>query len=196
VRCHAHQHWRGAGIYEEAAGQEEGTSNSRYSTVCLVYDCQCLRSTTCAKPSMRLHNRRTTILPSTTNLIGAYGPPLGAGVVSSCAPNITMMCLRRVARSRSACNSPLHCLPTPLGVCFGKDAIIGPRAPPRDDKLQSKKCDTGHMQAFSPCRDASGGVSFTLAGRLPFTRGSIPGVNDNMHASVYVCFGKAAIARP
>ena len=145
---------------------------------------------------MRLHNRRTTILPSTTNLIGAYGPPLG--VVSSCkvAPNITMMCLRRVARSRPACNSPLHYLPTPLGVCFGKDAIIRHRAAPRDDKLQSKKCDTGHMQAFSPCRDASGGVSFTLAGRLPFTRGSIPGVNDNMHASVYVCFGKAAIVRP
>ena len=175
MRCHAHQHWRGAGIYEEAADLEDGTPTSQYTTVCIVYDCQCLRSTTCAKPSMRLHNRRTTILCSATNLLGAYGPPLR--VVSSCkvAQSITMMCLRRVARSRPACNSPLHYLPTPFGVCFGKDAIIGPRAPPRDDKLQSKKCDTGHVQAFSRhVGMPSGDLGFTLAGRLPFTRGSIP----------------------
>ena len=38
--------------------------------------------------------------------------------------------------------------------------------------------------------------AFTLACMLPFTRGSIPGVNDNMRASVYACFGKAAIVRP
>ena len=31
-----------------------------------------------------------------------------------------------------------------LGVCFGKAAIIRPRAPPRDDKLQSIECDTRH----------------------------------------------------
>ena len=36
----------------------------------------------------------------------------------------------------------------------------------------------------------------TLACMLPFTRGSIPGVNDNMRASVYAYFGKAAIVRP
>ena len=76
------------------------------------------------------------------------------GTVSSCkvAPSITMMCLRGVARSRPACNSPLHYLPTPSGFCFGKDAIIGPRAPPRDDKLQSIECDTRHSAKFSYVR--------------------------------------------
>ena len=38
--------------------------------------------------------------------------------------------------------------------------------------------------------------AFTLACMLPFTRGRIPGLNDNMRASVYACFGKAAIVKP
>ena len=31
-----------------------------------------------------------------------------------------------------------------IGVCLGKAAIIRPRAPPRDDELQSIQCDTEH----------------------------------------------------
>ena len=67
---------------------------------------------------------------SSLHLIGAYGPAVG--VVSSCkvAPNITMMFLRRGARSMPACYFPLGFLPTLLGTCFGKAAIIRPRATP------------------------------------------------------------------
>ena len=57
-------------------------------------------------------------------------------------------------------NSPLQFLPAAFGVCFGKAAIIRPRAPPRDDKLQSNDGDTGDVHFFL-CRDASGDASFT-----------------------------------
>ena len=42
-----------------------------------------------------------------------------------------------------------------LWVCFGKAAIIRPRAPPRDDKLQSIECDTRHSAKLLG-NDASG----------------------------------------
>ena len=42
---------------------------------------------------------------------------------------------------QASCNSPLQFLPAAIGICFGKAAIIRPRAPPRDDKLHSEGKD-------------------------------------------------------
>ena len=57
-------------------------------------------------------------------------------------------------------------------------------------------CHTGDSCPRRPMMTTLAMQAFTLACMLPFTRGSIPGVNDNMRASVYACFGKAAIVRP
>ena len=76
-----------------------------------------------------------------------------------------MMCLRRGARSMPARYSLLHFSPAPLGVCFGKAAIIRPRAPPRDDKLQSIECDTRHSAKFLGS-DASGDGRCFAANRM------------------------------
>ena len=48
---------------------------------------------------------------------------------------------------------------------FGKAAIIRPRAPPRDDKLQSIECDTRHSAKFLGS-DASGDGRCFAANRM------------------------------
>ena len=57
--------------------------------------------------------------------------------------------LRTRCEEQASGNSPLQFLPAAFGVSFGKAAIIRPRAPPRDDKLQSNDGDTGDAQLFS-----------------------------------------------
>ena len=49
---------------------------------------------------------------------------------------------------------------------------------------------------WGPMMTAVAMQAFALACMLPFIRGSIPGVNDNMRASVYACFDRAATVRP
>ena len=56
-------------------------------------------------------------------------------------------------------------MPAAFGVCFGKAAILRPRAPPRDDKLQPIECDTRHSTKFLS-NDASGDGSRFAANRM------------------------------
>ena len=77
------------------------------------------------------------------------------GVASSCvvAPENHIDVLRTWCEEQTKCNSPLH-LDRGVGVCFGKAAIIRPRAPPRDDKLQSIECDTKMLYFNAPNDDS------------------------------------------
>ena len=95
---------------------------------------------------------------------GATGSSWGSSPHAYWHQRITMMCLRRGAGKKPA--ATLHyILPVAIGVCFGKAAIIRPRAPPRDDKLQSIECDTRHSAKFLD-NDASGDGRRFAANRM------------------------------
>ena len=73
--------------------------------------------------------------------------------------------LRTRCEEQASGNSPLQFLPSIFGVCFSKAAIIRPRAPPRDDKLQSIECDTRHSAKLLG-NDASGDGRCFAANRV------------------------------
>ena len=88
------------------------------------------------------------------------------GVASSCilAPENHIDAPKTRCEEQTKCNSSLY-LDRGVGVCFGKAAIIRPRAPPRDDKLQSIKCNTRHSTKFLS-NDASGDGGRFAANRM------------------------------
>ena len=110
--------------------------------------------------------RRRVLVVITARTRRGGGYVLLLGVASSCvvAPENHIDVLRTWCEEQTKCNSPLH-LDRGVGVCFGKAAIIRPRAPPRDDKLQSIECDTRHSTKFLS-NDASGDGRRVAANRM------------------------------
>ena len=72
--------------------------------------------------------------------------PLGGRLLMQRVTQYRHDVLRTRCEEQASGNSPLQVVPAAFGICFGKAAIIRPRAPPRDDKLQSNECDTGDVQ--------------------------------------------------
>ena len=66
--------------------------------------------------------------------------PLGGRLLMQKVTRYRHDVLRTRCEEQASGNSPLQFLPAAFGVCFGKAAIIRPRAPPRDGKLQSNEC--------------------------------------------------------
>ena len=111
----------------------------------------------------KLARRRVLVVITARTRAGGY--VLLLGIASSCilAPENHMDVLKTRCEEQARCNSPLY-LDRGVGVCFGEAAIIRPRAPPRDDKLQPIECDTMHSTKFLS-NDASGDGSRFAANR-------------------------------
>ena len=70
--------------------------------------------------------------------------PLGGRLLMQRVTQYRHDVLRTRCEEQASGNSPLQFLPAAFGVCFGKAAIIRPRAPPRDGPLT---CNTAPRKA-------------------------------------------------
>ena len=90
------------------------------------------------KYSKVIHQAGYCCVTARTRRGGLRDPPGGAARLAAWRQGATRICLRRCAKSpRSA--GLRHDTRIVAGVCFGKAAIIRPRAPPRNDMLSKKR---------------------------------------------------------
>ena len=134
VICHSDQHWRGGHLRTSIR------SKKRNIAVVLLISMSRLRLSRSTAHHMREADK-SNAQPKDDNLTEHYEfnwclrSPLGGRLLMQSVTQYHHDVPTTRREEHAPGNSPLSFLLTAFGVCFGKAAIIRPRAPPRDDKL-------------------------------------------------------------
>ena len=133
VRCHAHQHWRGGGYIRR--NNRSRQRNIEFAILNSVYRLRLTMSTIHQMCEAKYATVQSTDDDSTQHyeFNWCLRSPLGGRLLMQRVTQYRHDVLRTRCYEQARGNSPLQFLPAPFGVCFGKAAIIRPRAPHRDD---------------------------------------------------------------